>query len=176
MLVKISKEVEYKLSFISSKSKLKSNKLIERIFLGFFQRYEDKSGRIPERRVGRRGSEVYRMYQVFKDKYKLLFNEDYVADEKQSHIDMRNLKNIKEKIMMVSMLGENSDVIAISEDDLVNAFGFLLDKMSDWWKANQFKITSINKNFEKIVHQIKFSKTDKDVLDDFIEGLNILNK
>lgn len=173
MLVKINKEVEYKLNFIAGKSHTKNNKLIEKIFLGFFKRYEDERGPIPQQRVGKRGAEVYKMYLIFKDKFKEFFpGKEYEADKKQEMIDYRNLKLIKEKIMAVAMAGENSQVIAISEDELLKAWEFLLMKMPQWWRENHFRITSICKNFEKIIHQIQFSKTDKDILDDFIEGLS----
>jgi hypothetical protein len=172
MLVKINKEVEYKLNFIAGKSRMKDGKLIERIFKGFFLRYEAEKGPIPAQSVGRRGAEVYKMYLVFKAKHLEFFKQEYVADKKQEMIDYRNLKVIKERIMAVAMAGENSEVLAISEDELLKAWEFLLTKMPEWWRENQFKITAICKHFEKILHQIQFSKTDKDILDDFIEGLS----
>ena len=67
---------------------------------------------------------------------------------------------------------ETENIVAVDEDDLVNSFEYILVKMPDWWKQNSFMPSTICKNLNKILEQIKNGKPNgKDALDNFISSL-----
>ncbi len=170
MIIKIDRDVENKLSYISQSSKIKKDILIKKIFDAFIERFEASKGVIPPKEK-KRGNELYVMLQVYKKHYFINFAQEYNPDKKQELRDFKTLKNIKEKLMSLIMGVEKTDIIAIDEEELVNCFEYFLVKMPDWWKQNMFVLTGLNKNFEKILIQINNGKhSGKAALDDFVAG------
>ncbi len=51
--------------------------------------------------------------------------------------------------------------VEYSNDVLNDTFQVFFNKIPDWWKQNAFTLPSINKNFSKILNQIKLSSNGK---------------
>lgn len=176
MIVKINKSIEEKLGTISKRSGVKKPELIQKIMLGFIERYEHEKGPImstDEVKLRRKNNETYVMYLVYKKHYFSIFDKEYESDVKAEQIDLRNIKLIKNKIMNVVIEQEKSDIIAVDGQDLINAFDFFLSKMPEWWKQNSFTLSSIYRNFEKILKQIQNERqSGKNALDDFLNSFS----
>lgn len=173
MLVKVNKEAEFKISHISKMSGMKKDLIMKEMIEAFIGRYETQRGKITPPAMQKRTSAVFTMYNIYKQHYFKNFNREYVTDIKTERIDMRNIKLLREKILRVAMEHEQTDVIAVDDQDLFNAFDFVLTKLPEWWVKNCFTTNGIYKNFEKIIGQIKNGRqSGKDALDDFISGLS----
>jgi hypothetical protein len=173
MLVKLGKEYEEKLNYISQNSGVNKEEIIKKVFEGFINRYELKKGKIVLPVKEKKPNDIWQMYEVFKKHYFINFGTEYELNEKQQKIQLRNLKLTKDKILQSVMSQEKAKILAINEDDLVNSYEYLLVKMPDWWKKNGFTPQTIYKNFEKILIQIQNGKqSGKDALDDFISSFN----
>lgn len=172
MLVRINKDLEYKLSHISKSKKLKKTDVIDNLFKAFINRYETKFGKISPAKREKKETGTWKMYELFKHHYLQIYKSDYERPDSQLKIDLAALKRIKVKIVDVVVKGKSENIIAIDEEDLVNSFEHILIKMPEWWKLNSFTPQSISKNFEKILTQIENGKRNgKDALDDFISKL-----
>jgi len=52
--------------------------------------------------------------------------------------------------------------LEVNEEAIKNTFIYFFKNMPDWWRKNSFELKSIDKNFNKILHQIKtHKKNDK---------------
>jgi hypothetical protein len=173
MLIKINRHTDYKLSAIAEKSGMKKCDVIKGIVDAFINRYECRKGAIiiPDHKPQRRANDIWNMYLIYKMHYFNIFAIEYKVDPKKEKIDMRNLKLIKEKIMQTIIEREKEEIITIDEQGFLDAFEYLLNKMPEWWRTNSFTLSSINKNFEKILKQIENGrKTGKAALDDFLSS------
>jgi hypothetical protein len=172
MLIRINKDLEYKLNYISKTKSVKKTDLIDNLFKAFIKRYETKFNKIiPEKRE-KKETGTWTMYELFKKHYFEIYSAEYERPESQLKIDLAALKKTKAKIVDVVVKSQSENIIAIDEEDLINSFEHILIKMPDWWKKNSFTPQSINKNFEKILTQIENGKRNgKDALDDFISKL-----
>ena len=71
MIVKLNRDLEYKLDRISKRSDVKKDELIEKIFGGFVGRYEDQNGEIDASlREKSKWNVLFSMLELFKEKYK----------------------------------------------------------------------------------------------------------
>ena len=173
MLIKISKELEAKISHISKASKVNKDIIIQGIFDGFIDRYEQKKGKITPKIEKIETTDLWLMFTLFKKHYFEIYGQEYELDKKQTAIQLRWIKLTKEKILQAVMNESKSQIVAINEQDLVNSYEYILVKMPEWWKKNSFTPHSIYKNFEKILTQIKNGrKSGKDALDDFIVSIS----
>ena len=174
MLIKINSEIQIKLDRISKKSNIKKDVMIEKILLGFISRYESKHGEIKITERKKRRTDVWSMYQIYKDYHLRLFGKEYVVDSKAKQVqDYKQIKDIQKKIIQVVVNKDNVNIISVNEEDTINAFMFLLEKMPDWYKKNAFHLSTINRNFEKIINSIENGKQrGKTALDDFISSLS----
>ena len=67
MIIKLNKDLEYKLEVISKKSHLSKPELMEKIVSAFVGRYELQKGVIYPRTKKRNGTVFYPMYQLYKE-------------------------------------------------------------------------------------------------------------
>lgn len=173
MIIKLSKELDAKIIHISKASKIKKAVIVQKIFDGFIDRYEQKKGKITPTIEKNQATDLWLMFAVFKKHYFNIYGREYELDRKQQSIQLRYIKLTKEKLLQAIMNEEKLQILAIDEQDLVNSYEYVLVKMPDWWKQNGFTPHSIYKNFEKILIQIKNGKqSGKAALDDFISGLS----
>lgn len=173
MIVKVNKDLEHKLNVASKKHNIPKAELIKKIFQGFIGRYEQDYGEIKEKREKKRGNIIYSMYGIFKEYYAFINNdEEYEVDTQKEKIDLRNTRLIRDKIVQEALKGTEAEVIAVEDEDILDAFRFYLEKTPNWWKKNSFTLHSLNKNFEKILKQAKNGHdTKKEQLDIFINSL-----
>jgi hypothetical protein len=171
MVIKIGRDLEYKISEISKKNNIKKTELIDKVFEAFFKRCENKYGKIKIPKREKKETDTWRMYELFKAYYQNQKNIEYETTPKNLPIDLRHIKKIKEKIVDLTVKNDSENIVAIDEDDLVNSFEYILVKMPDWWRKNAFTPASICKNFNKILEQVKNGQTGKDALDNFISSL-----
>lgn len=176
MIIKINKELEQKLTTIARRGKISKPDMVKKIMLAFIERYEHEKGPImsgEEHKSRRRNNEIWIMYQVYKNEYFTIFGREYVTDLQAEKIDLRNIKLIKNKIMQVIIEAEKSDIIAIDSGEMIAGFEFFIKGMPDWWKKNSFTLSSICRNFEKILKQIYDGKRrGKNALDDFLNAFS----
>jgi len=179
MLIKISKEIERKLYYISKKNNISKDVMIESIFNGFFKRYTEKHGEIPQLKHKKVTTISYQMFMIYKKIYFHYFGQEYSPDKKFLSRDMRAFKNIAEKISNL-VLEKDKTVIIVETESVLLAWITFLGKIDDWWKQNAFTPQQINKNFDTIIHQIKNKSAStkqrrnnerKSKIDDFIEEL-----
>ena len=166
MVLKIGKDLEYKLGYIAKTKEIKKTELIDKVFQAFIKRYETKfnSIKIPKRE--KKDTDNWRMYELFKQYYFKTHGKEYEVTPKNLPIDLRHIKKIKEKLVDLIVNKETENIVAVDEDDLVNSFEYI------WWKQNSFLPSSICKNLNKILEQIKNGKQNgKDALDNFISSL-----
>jgi hypothetical protein len=173
MILKISNEFDGKLKYVSQARGIKKTVLIEKIFEGFFTRYEKKFGRKVEPvKHGKKANASWLMYGVYKKYYLQIHNKEYSPDQKAQKVDLQAIRTTKEKILKAVIESEKLDLIAIDDQDFVNSYEFILSKMPKWWKENMFTPQGISRNFDKILIQIQNGKqSGRDALDDFIQGL-----
>lgn len=173
MILKISKELDGKLKYVSQARGIKKAELIEKIFEGFFNRYEKKYGKKVEPvKEGKRANANWLMYEVYKKYYFQIHGKEYSPDQKAQKIDLQAIRTTKEKILKAVIESEKLELITIDDQDFVNSYEFILSKMPEWWKKNMFTPQGISRNFDKILTQIQNGKqSGKDALDDFIQGL-----
>ena len=174
MLVKVNSDIEKKLDRISKRSNIKKDVMLEKILLGFISRYEAKHGDIKLIEGKKKRTDIWTMYQIYKEIYFRLYGIEYKpASKEKEKQDFKNIKDIQKKIIDMVITKEGVNVISVSEPDLINAFRFLLEKMPDWWKKNAFNLHSINSKFDKILHSIEHGKQrGKTAPDDFISSLS----
>jgi hypothetical protein len=95
------------------------------------------------------------MFSIAKDWY---VSKEYDYPELKKH--KKYIKSICEKIEnSIKDRGDNSNP---TPKDLIDSFEIILKNMPDWWIENsQISLTTINKNFSKIIDQIKRNATSK---------------
>lgn len=174
MLIKINSEIQIKLDRISKKGNIKKDVMLEKILLGFISRYESKHGEIKVVVKKKKRTDVWSMYQIYKDYYFSIYGKEYVVDSKAKQLqDYKQVKDIQKKIIELVVNKEGVGVISVNEEDTVNAFRFLMEKLPDWYKKNAFHLATINRNFDKIINTIENGKQrGKNALDDFISSLS----
>jgi hypothetical protein len=172
MVLKIGKDLEYKLGYIAKTKEIKKTELIDKVFQAFIKRYETKFNPIKIPKREKKDTDNWRMYELFKQYYFKTHGKEYEVTPKNLPIDLRHIKKVKEKLVDLIVNKETENIVAVDEDDLVNSFEYILVKMPDWWKQNSFLPSSICKNLNKILEQIKNGKQNgKDALDNFISSL-----
>lgn len=174
MIIKLNKDLEYKLEVISKKSHLSKPELMEKIVSAFVGRYELQKGVIYPRTKKRNGTVFYPMYQLYKELFLFYKDKEYIVDKKQERIDYRHLKSIRNKIMDFVTQETSDSVVSIEDEDLLLAFRFILQKMPKWWVNNNFSLGAITKHFTVILTQIKEGNHydgTKQRLEDFIDAL-----
>ena len=172
MLIKVNKVMDHKLSTISRRSKIKKDVMFQKILEGFIKRYETKNGEIKQSDAPKKkGTAAYAMYMIFKKFFKEINDKEYVVDIKKEKIDLRNMKLLKEKIVQSVMEMDSKEIVAVDENDIVDAFEYMLIKMPVWWRRNMFTTHGIYKNFEKIIMQITHERgSGQSAIDDFLKG------
>jgi len=174
MIIKLNKDLEYKLDAISKKSGVSKPEMIEKMVCAFIERYEAKSGMIKPRVKKRDGTVFYPMYELFKEMHLYYKDKEYQVDKKKESWDYRHLKSIRGKIMDFLTAETQENIVSIEDEDLLLAFQFILHKMPKWWVDNNFNLGAITKHFDTILTQIKEGKHyggTKEKLDDFINAL-----
>lgn len=82
---------------------------------------------------------------------------DYYKDNDIHYPELNKHKShIKKIVTKLSLLMSKKNV-ELNETNIINTFKQFFISIPDWWKQNQFTLPSINKNFTKIINQIKTS-------------------
>tara|TARA_Y100000034_G_C6882301_1_gene404478 strand:- start:124 stop:687 length:564 start_codon:yes stop_codon:yes gene_type:complete len=174
MIIKLNKDLEYKLDVISKKSKVTKPQMLEKMVCAFIERYEAQKGMIEPRVKKRDGTIFYPMYELYKEMYLHYKDKEYKVDKKKESWDYRHLKSIRGKIMDFITSETRENIVSIEDEDLLLAFQFVLQKMPKWWVDNNFNLGAITKHFDTILTQIKEGNHyggTKQKLDDFIDAL-----
>ncbi len=63
-----------------------------------------------------------------------------------------------------------------TDEELYNAFKFVIENMSEWTKKNAFDLNYIEKNFERIYNQAKFNKKNENTIIDEDTAKRVIQK
>ena len=64
--------------------------------------------------------------------------------------------------------------VELNETNVENTFRIFFENIPTWWKQNQFTLPSINKNFTKILNQIKSNNKNNTKYDKASEDVSNL--
>tara|TARA_R110001592_G_scaffold192794_4_gene439675 strand:+ start:558 stop:1106 length:549 start_codon:yes stop_codon:yes gene_type:complete len=90
------------------------------------------------------------------------FLKQYYIENDIHYPELKKHKSHIKKISTKLSLVLTSKKVEINDENLINTFKVFFKNIPLWWKQNQFTLPSINKNFTKILNQIK-SKNNKSI-------------
>lgn len=99
--------------------------------------------------------------ELMKDYLPLFYNlNKYDYPDLKNH--RRFVNSILEKITQAIKLRQDNDETELTDEYIMNGFKIFFDSIPKWWIENQvLGLPSINKNFSKILNQIKHESNSK---------------
>ena len=102
------------------------------------------------------------------------FLNNYYKDNDIHYPELsRHNSHIKKIVTKLSLLMVKRKV-ELNETNVENTFRIFFENIPTWWKQNQFTLPSINKNFTKILNQIKSNNKNNTKYDKASEDVSNL--
>tara|TARA_R110002020_G_scaffold44348_10_gene128036 strand:- start:9231 stop:9881 length:651 start_codon:yes stop_codon:yes gene_type:complete len=103
-----------------------------------------------------------RNVKAVKNKELKVWIEDYYKKQEYDYPELKkHLRFVDTICDKLEKAIKERNTEPFTPDLLHKTFCVFFEKIPDWWKENAFTLTSINKNFSKILNQIKLSANGK---------------